>query len=291
MPHPAFLQARMTLLDALREPSTPTSRLEEAALLIIDEASLMLLVTHDVGSPICGGPGKIKHVDRALIDAWVGFPSLLALEADWIGTTKGLYYVTPRAGNVLGWTRDSDIAGITKGRTIWKFGGVRVTTSGGGFDLRTGAYLVDVLLAMTARFTRRDAEATSPRMQSPLWVPGSMGDARRADQSGNSFHVALRPDGKGATFFLDRDSRGSHKWTWDYDPALVGMEFHFVYSINQATFFMDRAIGLPINESYLQPQIGAAGQVISEHSLVGYGDEKVPEGLTGWPWDEFRDST
>jgi hypothetical protein len=157
MPVPAFLQAREALLTALQTPSSTTAALEQVAFLVgVSEASIELLLRggeDTVGSPLCGGPAKIKHVDQALADQLPSLPSLLALEADWIGTTLGLYYVTPRANSVLGWTWGGDIAGIAAGRRLWKFGGVRVTTSGGAFEMRTAASLVDVLMAMTERFS------------------------------------------------------------------------------------------------------------------------------------------
>lgn len=157
MPEPALAQAREALLAALRTPSSATAALEQLAFLVgVSEASIELLMrgaADTVGSPLCGGPAKIKHVDRALADQLPNLLSLLALEADWIGTTTGLYYVTPRANSVLGWTWRGDIAGIAAGRRLWKFGGVKVTTSGGAFEMRTAASLVDVLVAMTDRFS------------------------------------------------------------------------------------------------------------------------------------------
>lgn len=156
MPHPAFLQAREALLVALRTPSSTNAALEQVGFLVgVSEVSIELLMgnaANAAGSPLCGGPAKIKHVDQALADQLANFPSLLSLEADWIGTTTGLYYVTPRANSVLGWTWKGDIAGVAAGRRLWKFGGVRVTTSSGAFEIRTGAYLVELLVAMAERF-------------------------------------------------------------------------------------------------------------------------------------------
>ena len=164
MPHPAFLQAREALLAALRTPSSTAAALEQVAFVAgVSDDSIELLIrsaANTAGSPLCGGPAKIKHVDQALADRLAGFPSLLALEADWIGTTTGLYYVTPRADSVLGWTWRGDIAGIAAGRRLWKFGGVRVTTSSGAFEIRTGASLVDVLVAMAERFSHGGDEVS-----------------------------------------------------------------------------------------------------------------------------------
>lgn len=91
------------------------------------------------------------------------------------------------------------------------------------------------------------------------------------------------------TFFLDPGGPdGPHRWTWDYDPALVGLEFEYMGRVNQAMYAMDRVLDLPVDENALRPQLGPDGTVISEHALVGYGDQKVHESLRGWPWDEFR---
>jgi hypothetical protein len=101
-------------------------------------------------------------------------------------------------------------------------------------------------------------------------------------------HVALLPNGAGANFMLYPGENGAHRWAWRYDAQLVGLEMDVNYTTHQAMYQMDRALGLPLDEMSLRPTIRPDGEVISEHSLVGYGDPKVPPDLPGWPWNVVK---
>lgn len=89
-------------------------------------------------------------------------------------------------------------------------------------------------------------------------------------------HVALLPIGLGVTFSRWSEPRPglSGRWTWQYDPELVGMQLNYAYTVNQATYLMDKLLG-EVDEEMLR-----AG--------MGYGDDKVPDWLPGWPWEEFQ---
>jgi hypothetical protein len=149
-------------------------------------------------------------------------------------------------------------------------------------------YLWRLLFLSSARREHQSSETEehqSPQTvesasHSGIWVPEhGTGSSRQGPAKQETFHIALRPDGAGATFSLERETSepGRHRWTWSYDAVLAGKSLDFAYRVNQATYVMDRVMGLPVDEVFLRPPV-----------LVGYGDEQIPDSLPGWPWDEFR---
>lgn len=61
--------------------------------------------------PILGGPARIETLDKEIVNAFVdrvGSEQALdmgvdALDSDWLGTSKALYYVSPTVGSIHRW--------------------------------------------------------------------------------------------------------------------------------------------------------------------------------------------
>jgi hypothetical protein len=88
-------------------------------------------------------------------------------------------------------------------------------------------------------------------------------------------HVALRPDGRGVTFYLERDDRGQSRWTWTYDegvaPGQSAQNPGVLHTIDQAIFKMNEYLGLPHHPS-----------------SPPWAKEAPGDNLPGWPWDPAR---
>jgi hypothetical protein len=100
-------------------------------------------------------------------------------------------------------------------------------------------------------------------------------------------HVALRPDGRGVTFYLERDDRGQSRWTWTYDegvaPGQSAQNPGVLHTIDQAIFKMNEYLGLPHHPSSPPWAKEAPGD-----NLPGWPWDPASEAERGWPWDPAR---
>jgi hypothetical protein len=110
-----------------------------------------------IGGILDGGAARAKHFDRIALDRYLKDfsqrPS--SLEADWIATTAGLFYVSPDAFRV--WSRPWDRIKVHPGRTPWafaRFARVRLTMldSGETITLRLAKAGAKNLLAIAAHY-------------------------------------------------------------------------------------------------------------------------------------------
>jgi hypothetical protein len=100
-------------------------------------------------------------------------------------------------------------------------------------------------------------------------------------------HVALRPDGRGVTFYLEKDDRGQLRWTWTYDegvaPGQSAQNPGVLHTIDQAIFKMNEYLGLPHHPSSPPWAKEAPGD-----NLPGWPWDPAREAEPGWPWDPAR---
>lgn len=86
-------------------------------------------------------------------------------------------------------------------------------------------------------------------------------------------HVALREDGKGATFTLHRRD-GELRWTWRFDDELAESGFWFIPVIEMAIYRMDQQLGIqtqPTNDiGYNEPAVN---------------QKSIADRLPFFPWD------
>jgi hypothetical protein len=112
--------------------------------------------------------------------------------------------------------------------------------------------------------------------------PGSVDGADEPRDTGR--HVALRPDGSGATFYLHR-SDGRHNWTWSFDNPMLAADTQSMLLINRAMFFMELASDLPHGDEGHTSMTNEGTTVVPRRD-AGYNRESVPD-LPGWPWEQF----
>lgn len=90
------------------------------------------------GQLIDGGAARVKPLDREALARFQERSGRMprSLEADWVATTFGLYYVSPEAFYV--WSRPWTTITVRARRPRWKFARLDVTTTQTGETLTFG---------------------------------------------------------------------------------------------------------------------------------------------------------
>jgi hypothetical protein len=126
-----------------------------------------------------------------------------------------------------------------------------------------GVALILAGLLETAYWTRRT------RRDQARFVKAVENAARKTEPE-RSRHVALRSDGKGATFYLSMTKEGQPRWTWRYDEGVYRegvWDPTLTVLVEQAIFRMNQRLGLPQD-----PQSNP------------WASEPPGYDLPGWPW-------
>jgi hypothetical protein len=190
-----------------------------------------------------------------------GLVFVAALAGEWLG-----YRLVDLSGvPLLGWLADIDFFQSLYGEGASSFENYLAFIV--GFIVVAGSFSL-----MKATWAWASLQEQAPPVLGES-LSASISTARTPDMVR---HVALSPEGWGATFYLERDSDGIAQWSYDLDAEAGELDVianpGLIQRLDQAIYRMELRLGLPAR----------AG--------MPWVTEDPPKPLPGWPWQDTADS-
>lgn len=131
----------------------------------IQPSTIALMIARGTEPPVAGGASKCKVLDKVILDAYLAHErrrppgGLKALEADWVATDVGVYYVTPRLESLDGWKwGEIERISITKSRLAKATVLFRFVGSSEQIEMEMGKTSAEILIAQWQRFRQAHAK-------------------------------------------------------------------------------------------------------------------------------------